>query len=241
MSQGKHQRLREAFSKAHDLLDLDIRKRLEIKVTTNPNNYYSTTDAPGALTIELSNLFLDASDEVQECLALVILSKSYKVPYLPTMWNHVKDFLAQDHVVKKGQRIFLQTSNLVMGTGKGDHHDLSEVMKGIKEGYFKEQGFKEPAVVWSRRRTHAKFGYWMGDYDVVVINRILDHPEVPAYVVGYVLFHELLHKKHGSINLSGARECHYHNFNLDEKRFDKWKEAEAFLDKVYKSRGQCLK
>jgi hypothetical protein len=241
MAQGKHQRLREAFSRAHGMLDLDVRKRIDIKVTTDPNNYYSTIETPGTLTVELSNLFLDAPDDVQECLALVILSKSYKVPYLPSMWDDVKEYLAQDHVVEKGRRILLQTSSQVMSTGRGDHHDLTEIMKGIKEAYFEGQGFKEPTAVWSRRRTHAKFGYWMEDYDVVVINRILDHPDVPAYVVAYVLYHELLHKKHGSLNLSGARECHYHHFNIDEKRFEQRQEAEAFLDKVYKSRGQCLK
>jgi hypothetical protein len=158
------------------------------------------------------------------------------------MWDEVKEYLAQDEVIEKGQRTFLRNSKLVMPTGRGDHHDLGTVLSRVKDdhGHIFEE-VRDPAIVWSRRRTHAKFGYWMEDYNVIVVNRILDHPKVPSCVLDYVVYHELLHKVHGSINLAGARESHFYAFGEDERRFEKREEAEAFLDKVFKSRGKCLK
>ena len=183
-----------------------------------------------------------------DCLANFLVARCYKVPYRPELWERVKAFLAEKEVVGKGQKAYLDKKTRVIPTSRGKHHDLSDCLKRVRTKYFSApecapmglEGPDRPAVVWSRQRTYKRFGYWMQDYNLIVISRVLDSPQVPDYVVDYVLYHEILHKKHGAINLAGARESHHQTFNLDERRFEHHKDAEAFLQKVYKTKGQCL-
>jgi hypothetical protein len=187
-------------------------------------------------------VFIDAPEDVLGSLALVVLARCYVVPYAPSLWHKVKDYLAQDEVKRRSQAAFVKRSGQVRQSPIGDHHDLRKSLRRVVDAYFKDGlGFKEPSVMWSRRRSHKRWGYWMEDYDVIVINRILDHPKVPAPVVDFIVYHELLHKKHGHINISGATESHHHGFNIDERRFEGWKEVEAYLEKIYKTKGRCLR
>jgi hypothetical protein len=222
---------------------LEEMKDVRVRIKDDADNYYTVEEGERGLTIEVSDVFLHAQEDVLEALSLVILSKVYMVPYMPDLWERVKGYLESDDCIERSQRAFLQRSKTVRRSPRGDHHDLRRSLGRIKERYFSEEGFgfKEPTVVWSSRRSHQKFGYWMADYNIIVVNRVLDNPNVPEDVVDFVVFHELLHKKHGFLNLAGASEAHYQSFNLDERRFDGHEEVERFLGKIYKTRGKCLK
>jgi hypothetical protein len=60
----------------------------------------------------------------------------------------------------------------------------------------------------------------------------LDHPEVPEYVVDFVMYHELLHKKHGETVINGRRFVHTASFRREEQQFEKYAEATAFLNTI---------
>jgi hypothetical protein len=240
--------LLDAFTKAHDALMLDNKHRLEILIKEDVGSYFTIAEAKGLFRVSVSDIFLWAPDDVMGCLARYIVARCYKAPYRPELWERVKAYLSEKDVVDKGQKAFLKKRSRVLPTSKGRHHDLTEAFKRVKAEYFSGpdcaelglEGPDRPAVVWSKQRSHCRFGYWMEGYNVIVINRILDSPQVPERVIDYVLYHEVLHKKHGAINLAGVRESHHQVFNLDERRFEGHKEAEAYLQKIYKTRGQCL-
>jgi predicted metal-dependent hydrolase len=65
----------------------------------------------------------------------------------------------------------------------------------------------------------------------IVINRQLDHTGVPEYVVGYVLYHEMLHLKHPMRFARCRRESHSAEFRKEEKRFADYQRAMKFLDR----------
>ena len=56
---------------------------------------------------------------------------------------------------------------------------------------------QRPGLVWSRQLTGRKFGHYDFIQDTVMLSRTLDHHDVPALLVDYIMYHELLHKKHG--------------------------------------------
>ena len=240
--------LLKAFTKAHDSLVLDKKRTLQIEINQDVGNYFSIGETKDTFRISVSELLLWASDEVLDCLALMLIARCYRVAYRPELWTKVKEFLADKEVVQKGQKAYMDKRSRVIPTSTGKHHDLADSFKRVREKYFSDaecapmdlEGPDRPAVVWSTQKTYKRFGYWMGDYNLIVISRVLDSQKVPNFVLDYVVYHELLHKKHGAINLAGARECHHWDFNLEERKFDKHKEAEAFLSKVYKTKGQCL-
>jgi hypothetical protein len=65
-----------------------------------------------------------------------------------------------------------------------------------------------------------------------VISRSLDVPEVPEFLVEYVLYHEMLHVKHRPRIISGRRINHHAAFRADERRFAYYAEAMAYLDRL---------
>jgi predicted metal-dependent hydrolase len=60
----------------------------------------------------------------------------------------------------------------------------------------------------------------------------LDDPSVPAYVVDFVLYHELLHKKHGSNLVNGRRLAHSSGFRAEERQFAEYAAAEQRLKEL---------
>ncbi|MGB6359905.1 MAG: hypothetical protein WBF30_14095, partial [Candidatus Acidiferrales bacterium] len=65
--------------------------------------------------------------------------------------------------------------------------------------------------------------------DQIAINAALDRPLVPEYVVAYVLYHEMLHRKH-PIKLARCRlEAHSREFRAEEKKFRDYRRAMKFL------------
>ena len=65
-----------------------------------------------------------------------------------------------------------------------------------------------------------------------MINRQLDRPAIPAYVVAYVLYHEMLHQKHPVRFVRCRRESHSATFRAEEKKFEEYKRAISFLKRL---------
>jgi hypothetical protein len=60
----------------------------------------------------------------------------------------------------------------------------------------------------------------------------LDDPKVSAFVVDFVMYHELLHKKHGVMTVNGRRLAHSPGFRADERQFVEYHEAERQLHEL---------
>ncbi len=114
---------------------------------------------------------------------------------------------------------------------RGGTHDLNEVFDRINAAYFRGE-VKRPKLFWSRSLTRRKFGHydWVGD--AVMISRTLDDSKVPAYVVEFVMYHELLHKTLG-LRWRGQRQyAHTAEFYREEKRFSHHAAAEAVIKRL---------
>jgi len=69
------------------------------------------------------------------------------------------------------------------------------------------------------------------------VGSTLDRTDVPEYVFDHVMHHELLHKKHG-IQWRGRRQhAHTSAFREEERRFEQYEEAAAFLNKLSAATG----
>lgn len=114
-------------------------------------------------------------------------------------------------------------------------HDLSESFQRVNHAYFDGQ-VSAPHVVWNDRLTFRKFGHYQWDTDTVMVSRSLDQRRVPAYVVDYVMYHELLHKKLGARLVNSRRMVHTSLFRKLEAEFSRLDEAQKFLNKISRKR-----
>jgi predicted metal-dependent hydrolase len=98
---------------------------------------------------------------------------------------------------------------------------------------------KVPTLSWSKTVSRHRFGHWDPDHNAVVISQVLDDPDVPEFVLDYVLYHELLHILH-PVKMGSAtkRIVHSAAFRRDERRFPRWKEGEEWIRRLARRRGR---
>ena len=148
------------------------------------------------------------------------------------------DVAAKRHIIERTQSddykaIAMRLDHLsgAVDVARGGAHDLNEVFERINTVYFQGE-IKRPKLFWSKSLTRRKFGHydWVGD--AVMISRTLDDFNVPAYVVEFVMYHELLHKTMG-LRWSGQRQyAHTAEFYREEKRFAHHAAAEAAIKRL---------
>ncbi len=116
----------------------------------------------------------------------------------------------------------------------GDHHDLRPIA-GLEAARLDIA--EPPAVSWgSRRRLRRpqrtmRLGSYVPSVPYVRVHRALDHPAVPTWYLGFVIFHELLHHQLG--RAWGPREqgrgragrWHHEAFRRAEEEHPRFREA----------------
>ncbi len=118
----------------------------------------------------------------------------------------------------------------------GVHHDLGSSFDRVNEKYF-DGCLARPRLTWSRTFTGRKFGHYDHVGDTVMISRTLDDADVQVFVVDFIMYHELLHKKPGVAWQNGRRAVHTPAFRREEKRFEQYAAAEAALTALAKRHG----
>ncbi|HUL34676.1 MAG TPA: hypothetical protein VL128_12380 [Candidatus Eisenbacteria bacterium] len=114
---------------------------------------------------------------------------------------------------------------------RGDHHDLVSLFDGLNERYF-ESGLPRPHIAWSSRSWRRQFGSYDPGPNQIVLNRRMDCPGVPQFVVEYVLYHEMLHVKHPTRRSGCGLISHSPEFRAEEKRYEHFHSARKFLDRL---------
>ncbi len=94
-----------------------------------------------------------------------------------------------------------------------------------------------PTLSWTKTESRRRFGHHDSDHNAIVISQVLDDPDVPEFVLDYVVYHELLHivmpPRMGS---GGKRIIHPKEFTEAERRFPQWREAEEWLSELASGR-----
>jgi hypothetical protein len=105
---------------------------------------------------------------------------------------------------------------------------LSESFDRVNERYF--YGLVEkPNLAWGNNTT-TKLGSYDFQTDRITISTIFSNSE--KMLLDYVMYHEMLHKKH-KFKSSGNRSMHHtYEFRQKEKEFERYNEAEREIRKL---------
>jgi hypothetical protein len=114
---------------------------------------------------------------------------------------------------------------------RGRHHDLAQSFARVNAANFSGR-LTPPRLTWSRTITRRIMGYYQAERDTVMLSLTLDRGDVPAHVVDYVMYHELLHRELGVPLVNGRRRPHGRVFRAAERKFGRYAEAEAFLKQL---------
>lgn len=117
----------------------------------------------------------------------------------------------------------------------GEVHDLNTSFNRVNDQYFNGR-ITQPHLTWSKRLTRRKFGDFQGDINTITISRSLDHPQIPTFVVDYVMYHELLHKELGTKQVNNRRYTHTPEFRKAESKYERIKDAQKILSSLSMTR-----
>ena len=118
---------------------------------------------------------------------------------------------------------------------RGQHYDLNAVFDRVNALYFR--GLVErPRLTWSTMHTARKMGHYQPHADTVMISLTLDDARAPAFVIDFVMYHELLHKQLGTQTVNGRRYSHTPTFRAAERRYPRYQEAVAFMAAMSRAR-----
>ncbi len=118
-------------------------------------------------------------------------------------------------------------------------YDLQEIFNEVNATYF-SSSLNLP-IQWSGSgKTNAKTMVRLGSYHLktqkIRINRLLDAPHIPRFVLSYVIYHEALHHLFPPLQTPGSRrQIHHPLFQQKEREFQQYEEVQAFL-KTFKKR-----
>jgi len=117
----------------------------------------------------------------------------------------------------------------------GQQFDLNGLFDELNTRFF-AGGLEKPHLGWSMRGWRRQFGSFDPGPNQILLNRRMDRPEVPQYVVEYVLYHEMLHVKHPTRKSGCSLISHSPEFRAEEKLFPEFERARKALDKLARER-----
>jgi hypothetical protein len=186
--------------------------------------------------VRFSDLLQRAPLPVLEAAAALLLAKIYRKRTPRALVAPYHEY-AKSH--KTRQRVQQMRRGRVRATALhpvGAHFDMDVMFDDLNERFF-AGGLRKPNLGWSRQAWRRQFGSYDSGPDQILLNRRMDRPEVPRYVVEYVLFHEMLHVKHPTRKSGCSLLSHSPEFRAEEKQFPEFDKARKALDLLARGRA----
>lgn len=179
-----------------------------------------------ALVLKASLGFINAERGIWQALLGSILD--------PTNQRNGRSMVTEFALAEEFNNVLFEVEALAAPPApatRGRTHDLVESFQRVNESYFNGL-MAQPTLCWNQILTASKFGHYQPSRDTIMISVSLDSPGVPTSLLDFVMYHELLHKKHGVATINGRRVVHGPAFRADERLFQDWEEVEARLNQL---------
>ena len=181
--------------------------------------------------VRFSDLLERAPLEVLEGAAALLLSRVYRRRAPRALVQSYFHYARSHRTRGRIERMRSHRVRRVHTLPQGRHYDLAAMFDRLNVDYF-AGALRRPHIGWSTRAWRRQFGSYDPGPDQIVLNRRMDRPEVPSFVVEYVLYHEMLHVKHPTRRSGCTLLSHSPEFRGEEKRFTRFAQARKFLDRL---------
>ena len=203
--------------------------KIEFFPFANVNNTIRLRD--GRLLVRLSDLLEGAPDSVLRAIAHILLAKMYRKPIDRVQAVRYRKHVASHGIARQVHLVRQIRGRKRLGSARGHFYDLDTIFEGLNARFFHGL-LARPQMSWSQTKTRRILGHYDPAHNAIIISTIFDHPGLPAYVLEYIVYHEMLHLKH-PVRLRGSRRCvHSAEFQAEEKLFPHMAEANAFLKRM---------
>jgi hypothetical protein len=185
----------------------------------------------GRLEARVADVFAAAPEDVQEALAWILLSKLFRKPVAPKHLDRYRRFINRKETVRQMEAVRRERGRKRIDRPEGKHYNLVEIFEELNGRFFFGL-MARPEIGWSPSASRTILGHYDSAHHAIVISRILDQPQIPRFVVEYVMYHEMLHLRYPDERKAGRRCIHTGDFRKAEAEFDRFKEANDWLRKI---------
>lgn len=210
----------QAVENLHRRLGELLERPIDVAGTNNRRSLVSWRHIDGMLRIRIQRQFALADDAVLQAIARFIDARDGEARAI--VQAYATTFQAR---VPKGRPVFQPPA--------GRHHDLRDSLREQNQAHF--EGTFRGRIGWSRAprrlvRHRIRLGSWSEEHRLIRIHPALDAAAVPSWVVGYVVFHEMLHGVIGVKVSGGRRRFHTREFRTRERAHPDFERAERWID-----------
>ena len=178
--------------------------------------------------VRLSDALRPAPRAILEAIAAILLGRLYHRRPPNELLDRYRRFSYARSTRRRLWLLRQRRARKVEDRPAGRHHDLAPLFVSLNRRYF-DDSLPQLRLGWSKRAWRSQLGSFDPALHQIVLNRQLDHPRVPSYVVSYVLYHEMLHVKHPMRFERCRRTSHSGPFREAEKLFEHYGRAMRFL------------
>lgn len=217
------------------LNSLQARESIRIEFYPYAGIKHSIRKREGKILIRISDAFSDAPQDVLLALGRILLAKLNKNPVSKKDRAVYSRYVASEELQDKAAAL-LSGRRRVLHIVKGNHRSLEESYQRVNTTYF--GGLMEkPTLTWGRKKARRTLGRYDPQRDVVYVSPVLDSREVPEEFLDFIMYHELLHKKHGIQERGGRLWAHTPQFRRDEKRFHNYEQMKKIMGDIAKKQS----
>ncbi len=197
------------------LLETITGTKVELKITNNISSLVTAKKMNGVYTVRLSNIFLNADDNVIKDLALFITKKA-----------KISESLRQ--FIRKHQDKTSIRKNKISIVHEGKYFNLYDIYRRLNKNYFDNK--LDLNITWGKRssKTYVKKRQ-LGSYNkkdkLIRINPVLDNKKVPDFYIEFIVYHEMLHAVLDTKMANKRRIVHSREFKEKERHFYRYEDA----------------
>jgi hypothetical protein len=185
----------ELFPEKRNLRVLNVKYSRAFKAY-NANVQYNAAQ----MTFRLSRHWKEVSEEIRIGLIQSLLAKVYKEKRKTLNMDLYDNFLRNIGDFAKAEKV---------------DPLLEESFNRVNARYF-DGLLDKPNLVWGEN-SFSKLGSYAYGANTITISRVLEEDQE---LLDYVMYHEMLHKKHKYYTKSGRSYHHTHHFRKKEKEFE---------------------
>lgn len=222
---------------------MQLAKDMEIKYrkVLRPRNYHlfvSLSYIPYVYRIQLNGQQLKLT--INECLLRAPTGIKKEVLQAALNGNNQSKKMLRSYCSSPGYQgmdLLIRGDKHSRGSSpKGTYANLNESYMRVNRDYFNNE-LEKPQLAWSQKRNHRQLGSYSAQTDTVIISRAFDQAGVPEYVLDFIMYHELLHKKLGIKKANSGRYNHNKKFKDFEKQFLHYDGANEWLIQFFKKQN----
>ncbi|MBU7014938.1 MAG: hypothetical protein HXS52_02010 [Theionarchaea archaeon] len=194
---------------------------------------HSIRKRKGKILIRISDTFSEAPQDVLLALGRILLAKLNKSHVSKKDRTVYNQYVASEELQDRATAI-LSNRKRAVRIMKGNHRSLADSFQRVNAAYF-GGSMEKPTLTWGIKRAHRTLGRYDLQRDIVFLSPVLDSYEVPEEFLDFIMYHELLHKKHGLREKGGRIWAHTRQFRNDEKRFYNYEQMKKIMSQIAKT------